>query len=288
MASSLLPDRAILAIAGRDAEALLNRLFTRNLLGMSHGEARYAALLSPQGKLLFDFLVLRQRDAFQLDCPRDLAADLAKRLTMFRLRAEATIAGPDDELHVAAGWNGFAVSDAPAGVDVYRDPRHPALGWRIVGPHRRLAPSIGTDDYATHRVALGIPESGRDWVYGDSFVHDANLDLLNGVDFDKGCYVGQEVVSRVHHRGSARKRVAGVRFLGDAPDQGADLVAGPLAVGRVTTVVGGQGLASVRLDRFQEAIDTKMPILAGETLVEITLPEGSLRDTPEDPDVARL
>lgn len=271
MASSLLPDRAIVAVDGEDAEALLNRLFTRNMLGMKDGEARYAALLSPQGKLLFDFLVLRTGDAFWLDGARDRAAELAKRLTVFKLRARATVADRSSELAVAASW---AEPPPPemTGLAVFRDPRDEALGFRIVGAPGTIAAQVGQNDYRAHRIALGIPEGGVDWPYGDTFVHDANLDLLGGVDFDKGCYVGQEVVSRVQHRGSARKRLVKLRFFGDPPASDVDLKAGPLAIGQVTSRAGREGLASVRIDRLREAAETSLPVTAGGTLVELVLP----------------
>ena len=270
MSTCVLRDRAIVAVAGEDAEDFLNRLVTNSTLAMVPGEARYAALLSPQGKLLFDFLVVRRADAFWIDCGRDQTADLARRLAMFKLRAKVVITDESAALAVAASW-GDAPADAPG--LVYRDPRHDGLGWRIVAPLEALRGlEGGTDAYQAHRVALGIPEGGIDFVYGDTFVHDANLDLLHGVDFDKGCYVGQEVVSRVHHRKSARKRVVKVHFYGDPAPPGAELMAGPLRIGAITSRVGHEALASARVDRLAEAEAASVPVTAHETLVAIALP----------------
>ena len=269
MDQCLLPDRAILLVDGDDAEALLNRLVTRNLTGQHEGEARYAALLSPQGKLAVDFLIYRRADGFLLDCPASEVEALAKKLTLFKLRAKATIA-LQPALAVAALWGGTLVeTPGPA----FRDPRHDQMGWRIVSPRARLAMFPQDQDaYERHRIVLGVPKGGQDYVYGDAFVHDANLDLLFGVDFDKGCYVGQEVVSRVHHRNAARRRVVKVKLYGDPPEPGAALTAGPAQVGMLTSVAGRDGLAAARIDRLAEAEAAKQPVMAGETLVGLTLP----------------
>ncbi len=272
MAHSLLTDRALLLVSGEEAEALLNRLFTRNVAGMRVGEARYAALLTPQGKLMVDFLVYRRADGFLLDTPASEAEALAKKLTMFKLRAKVTIA-PQPDLAVAAAW-GEAPNGTPG--DTYRDPRHPALGLRLVAAREAFAGVPADDDtYETHRIALGVPKGGVDFPYGDTFVHDANLDLLHGVDFDKGCYVGQEVVSRVHHRNSARKRIVKVHFDGTPAEIGAALTAGPAQIGTLTSLAGHDGLATARLDRLAEAAAENQAVHAGTALVAIIAPEAS-------------
>jgi tRNA-modifying protein YgfZ len=267
-----LPDRRIVEVAGLDAEALLNRLFTNSMLGMRAGGARYAALLSPQGKLLFDFLVYRRAEGFWIDLHGTQVEDFTRKLTLFRLRADVTIELRSD-LVVAAAWDG-PLMEAPG--SAFRDPRHDGLGYRIVAPASDLAGIPDAQDaYKAHRILLGIPEGGVDFVYGDAFVHEANLDLLHGVDFEKGCYVGQEVVSRVHHRNAARKRMVRLEFHGDAPAPGASLAAGTLAIGDVTSVAGRYGLATARIDRLAEAEETSQPVLAGETLVSVFFPAAS-------------
>jgi folate-binding protein YgfZ len=269
MPQSLLPDRALLLVSGEEAEALLNRLVTRNLAGMRDGEARYAALLTPQGKLLVDFFVYRRPEGFLLDAPASEAEALGKKLTMFKLRAKVTIALQPD-LAVVAAWGGNLL-ETPG--PTFRDPRHAELGWRIVAARDILAMFEPEEAaYDAHRIALGVPKGGTDFVYGDTFVHDANLDLLHGVDFDKGCYVGQEVVSRVHHRNSARKRIVKVRFDGAPPEIGAALTAGPAQIGTLTSLAGHDGLASARLDRLAEAEAEKQPVHAGSAALHITPP----------------
>ena len=257
MGTAFLDDRGIVDVEGTDARALLQRLLTSDMLALRPGQARYAALLSPQGKIAFDFLVHDATpdggpDRFLLDVPATQAADLARKLTQYRLRAAVVIVDRSAELGVTAHW-----PDGPGAPD----PRHPALGTRAVeargapNPAARLA-------YERHRIALGIPDGGRDFAYGDAFPHDANLDRLGGVDFAKGCYVGQEVVSRVHHRGTARKRIVPVRFEGRAPAPGTEVSVGEIAIGTMGTSVEDRGLAMVRTDRAEEAAALGAPPMA--------------------------
>ncbi len=257
MQAALLEDRGVIEVGGPEAEDLLQRLFTNDVLGLEPAEARYAALLSPQGKILADFLAVagspvdEGTKSFLLDCPLQLAPDLVRRLMLYRLRARVTIADRSGDLGVAAFW-----PDAPDFGGVYRDPRSADLGFRLMAPHAELAalaPTGSRDIYRCHRIRAGIPEGGVDFAYGETFPHEANLDRLHGVDFTKGCYVGQEVVSRVQHRGTARKRVALVSFEGDPPPVGAEIVVGEIAIGTMGSSMRGQGLAMIRTDRAAEA-----------------------------------
>jgi folate-binding protein YgfZ len=271
MSACLLPDRAILAVDGAEAEAFLHRLVTNSVIDLTPGQARYAALLSPQGKLLFDFLIYRQAQGFWLDVAKAQAEELARKLTMFRLRAKVAIALVP-ELAVAARW-GDEQAPLPATVKIFADPRHEALGDRLIGPLADLGDLSRDDDlYERHRVTLGIPKGGADFAYGDTFVHDANLDLLHGVDFQKGCYVGQEVVSRVHHRHSARKRIARLVFAGDPPAEGSPLTAGPIEIGTVRSGFSDQALGQVRTDRLIEATSANVAVCVGDRRIEVILP----------------
>ena len=189
---------------------------------------------------------------FLLDCPGALAAELAKKLTMYRLRAQVSVADRSSELGVAAFW-----PDRPtlAGT-MFRDPRHEALGYRLIAERSELAAldsASGLAAFHAHRIAAGVPEGGIDFAYGDTFPHEANLDRLHGLDFTKGCYVGQEVVSRVEHRGTARKRVTPVMFEGEPPPVGTDILVGEIAIGTMGSAADGRGLAMVRTDRAAEA-----------------------------------
>ena len=178
-----------------------------------------------------------------LECPLALSADLLKRLTMYKLRAKLTLENLSGQFHILATWN--QPSD---GLD---DPRDSALGHRLL--QNGAAPEGDEAAYHAHRIRLGIAEGGLDYVYGDTFPHEANFDRTGGVDFHKGCYVGQEVVSRMQHKTQVRKRVVPVYFDGPALPPGADIVAGDLSIGRMGSSIAGQGLALIRLDRAEEA-----------------------------------
>ena len=259
---ALLTDRAIVQVDGSDGEKFLQQLVTNDVeLGASRGSV-FAALLTPQGKVLFDFFVMRHGGSYLLDVAADKAAELAKRLQMYRLRARVDITDASDRYAVEAVWNDHPqdLGHAEAIADSV-DPRLHILGKRGYwgpGVASDLTKEVGAEanatpaDYHAHRIALGVPEGGKDYAFGEVFPHEANFDLLHGISFTKGCFVGQEVVSRMQHRGTARKRIVIVE--GDAPLQsGAQINAGPAAIGTIGSVAGTRGLALVRLDRAEEA-----------------------------------
>jgi folate-binding protein YgfZ len=252
----LLDDRGVVRVSGEDAASFLQGVLTNDVESLGARQARYAALLTPQGKILFDFLVVRlpadSGAAFALDCSAAQAGDLAKRLGFYKLRAKVTISNESADHCVLAYWGGEP-ENAPGGV-VYADPRSAELGHREILP-RAKAIAIGEanlSDYEALRISLGVPRGGVDFVYGDAFPHEANMDLLRGVDFEKGCYVGQEVVSRMKHRGGARKRIVRVRLDGAAPPPGTPVMDGELPVGALGSSAGANALAMLRLDRVEE------------------------------------
>ena len=271
----LLEDRGIVAVRGDDAATFLQGLLTNDVEKLHPYEARYAGLLTPQGKILFDMIVVRVPSdagaAFLLDCDAGRAPDLARRLGFYKLRAKVAIADETAALGVVAFWGTPAQASA-VGV-VYADPRDSRLGWRAILPKSEAA-GFGTDAveaYEALRIDVVAPKGGVDFAYGDSFPHDANLDLLNGVDFGKGCYVGQEVVSRMKHRGTGRKRIARVKLAADAPAPGTPVLDGELAVGILGSSSGREGLALLRLDRVEEAKAAGRGLSAGG--VGLTLAE---------------
>lgn len=264
--------RGVVEVAGPEARSLLQRLVTNDVDGLAPGKARYAALLTPQGKIVVDFIVVSaplpdQPERFLLDCPAPLAASLTRKLTAYRLRAKVGIS--DLSATIGAGpllRDGVA---AESGLLIYADPRHPALGMRAIGAHEALAPYLDRHDaFEERRIAANVPEGGADFAYDDAFPHEANLDRLAGVDFTKGCYVGQEVVSRMQHRATVRKRVVPIRFDGDAPPVGTPIRAGERTVGIMGSSIGREGLALVRLDH---ATDATVPITAGDQPAKLRL-----------------
>jgi tRNA-modifying protein YgfZ len=252
---ALLPDRGVVSVSGEDALAFLDNLITNDMDALKSQPALFAGLLSPQGKLLFEFFVIRHSHGYLLETQRDTAPDLVKRLTMYKLRAKVTINDLSANYAVAAAWDGVP-PQSPLYTS-FADPRHGALGTRLL-----MAPAVAAKlepglepagAYHAHRIGLGIPEGGKDYALGDTFPHEANFDRLGGVSFAKGCYVGQEVVARMENKTVVRKRV--VPVTGEALEPGAAINIGDAVIGNVGSVHFKDGLAMVRLDRAAEAKD---------------------------------
>ncbi|MHA7774137.1 CAF17-like 4Fe-4S cluster assembly/insertion protein YgfZ [Roseibium sp. M-1] len=289
-----LTDRALIRVGGADAQHFLQNLVTSDIDGLEENAATASALLTPQGKILFDFLVYRLKDGYLLDAPAAVAPDLLKRLTFYRLRAKVDLELLSEDTGVFAVWNGHA---EPAGallpdsaLVIVTDPRLEALGQRIAGPVTLLAGTPGATasdlgEYDAHRVRLGVPEGLKDYEYSDIFPHDADLDQLGGVSFRKGCYVGQEVVSRVQHRGTARKRFVQVTSAAPLPAKGSEVTAGGKSVGVLgsTAMVDGtsHGLALLRLDKVAQAKDNGIPLHCGDAEILVTLPGWARFSWPE-------
>lgn len=284
---ALLSDRGAVRVTGGDAFKLLQGLVTSDLAHLERQPAIHAALLQPQGKILFDFFVARRGDGYLLEVARDKSAELAKRLSFYKLRADVTIGdvSGDFEVHVAWAekqlWGGFTTETATGDAVAYPDPRLPELGWRVLAPVglvRGSSPPSGgagqasADDYHAHRVGLGVPEGGKDYPFGDTFPHEADMDALHGVDFEKGCFIGQEVVSRMQHRATMRKRVVPVVAAEALPDSGAEIRAGEVAIGRLGSVAGRRGLALLRLDRATETLAKGGSLHAGDIEIELEQP----------------
>lgn len=276
-----LPDRGVIAVSGADAMKFLQGLLTNDVAGLSPSTAAHAALLSPQGKILFDMLVLlTDGDTYLLDCPAGKSSDLVRRLTMYKLRADVRIADQSAERCVFARWNGTEPGPIVPGADAFADPRHPGLGERLIVPVEQtgaVATTATADHYHAHRIGLGVPEGGRDFVFGEAYPHEALFDRLHGVSFTKGCYVGQEIVARMQHRGTARKRIVPIRAAAELTS-GAPVLAGEVEIGTIGSVMaadgGGSGaLALIRLDRVEEAREKGLPITSGGAAVDVDIPD---------------
>jgi folate-binding protein YgfZ len=261
-----LPRRGVVAVDGPDAVSFLNNIVSSDVPA-ADGSASYGGLLSPQGKILFDFIVLRAGDRLLFDLASAAVPAFVRRLALYRLRAKVEIAALDDHA-VFAGWDGAPV---PAGISA-ADPRLAALGWRAIAPAGSIIANATAAEYDTHRIALGIPEGGLDFAFGEAFPHDVDMDQLSGVDFRKGCYIGQEVVSRMEHRGTARRRFVIATAKDALPAAGTQVLAGDRPIGTLGTSGDGNGLALVRLDRAREAMTSGTPITAGGVALTLTLP----------------
>jgi folate-binding protein YgfZ len=262
----------VVRVAGEDAHKLLQDVVTNDMDLLSAQPAIHAALLTPQGKILFEFFVAKAgEEAYLLETGREQAAGLAKRLGMYKLRAKVTIADAGAGYRVLALWGAVPHSGETTGSVSFPDPRLPALGMRILA-ESRFADDVASasngveataEDYHAHRIALGVPEGGKDYALGDTFPHEADLDRLGGVSFTKGCFVGQEVVSRMQHRAHVRKRVVPVEAIGAGEFKtGSEISIGTAAIGKVGSVAGQQALAMLRLDRAAEAKAKGLPLTA--------------------------
>jgi hypothetical protein len=282
MKAALLPDRGVVKVSGEDARNFLNGLVTTDLTPLRPGLGRFGALLTPQGKITVDFLITEapagHGGGFLLDCPRALAQGLADKLGFYKLRAKVAVENLSDGFGVLAAWDGEpAVKPDLA----FADPRSTALGWRILAPAelaQKVAELIGADlvdssAYDAHRIAAGVPRGGLDFSYGDAFPHETNMDRLHGVDFDKGCYVGQEVVSRMQHRGTARTRTVRILFEDFSPEPGATILAGDKVVGTLGSTAAPNGLALIRVDRAADAIAAGTPLTSGGIAIRVANPD---------------
>jgi folate-binding protein YgfZ len=287
MPTTLLADRALVSVSGPEAEHFLQNILTVDLDPLGQDEARPGALLAPQGKILFDFLVSRTgENGFRLECRADIADDFVKRLMFYRLRAKVDISKQEQDV-VAVWWqadsnasqndSAASTSESSAGV---RD-------TRFNSPVRRFyeAPLPAAEatlaEWEAFRLSQGVAESGPDYALNDAFPHDVLLDQLDGVGFKKGCFIGQEVVSRMQHRGTARRRVLLVEAASALPASGTELTVNGRPVGTLGSVSDTRGLAIARIDRVKAAMDAGQEISAEGVSVSLAIPSWARFTFPE-------
>jgi folate-binding protein YgfZ len=259
-----LEDRSVVAIAGSEARAFLQGLITNDVEKLESGKGLYAALLTPQGKILFDFFLVEGDGAILIDCLALSRDALVKRLSLYKLRSKVVIE-IRDQLAVLALWHGGVARQAIS----YPDPRLSELGQRaIIAKGEMPSDHLSGQEYQQHRLALGVPE-GADFGSDQMFALDADLDELHAIDFDKGCYVGQELTARMKHRGTARKRLLPVEFSPTSTRVTAITMEGK-EIGEITSDYGARGFAQVRLDRLSEG-GAAVP-QAGEQAVKLIKP----------------
>lgn len=285
---SRLPNRGVVRISGSDARSFLQGVITNNIEKLSDNSALYSAFLTPQGKFLHDFFVIAQGDVVLLDCEADRATDLAKRLARYRLRAQVDISVADPGPVVAAAFgdhpaDAFSLPNRPgsarhqANAIVYVDPRLSALGVRIIS-----ATAIGLDnlmrdithtpatpqDYDRWRLQLGIPDGSRDFRIEKSTLLEGNADHLNGVDWDKGCYLGQEPTARIHYRGLLKRRLVPFAVTGETPDPGTPVMLDQTQIGVTRSAANGTALALVEV----AALDKPGRLSAGTAELQVIRP----------------
>ncbi|TIT22677.1 MAG: folate-binding protein YgfZ [Mesorhizobium sp.] len=274
-----LRDRALVSVSGPDAEHFLQNILTTDLDALGSSEAKPGALLTPQGKILFDFLISRAgENAFRLECRAETADDFMRRLTLYKLRAKVQI-GKLDQPVVTVLWESDSTASqfesAPFADARFVD----AIVKRF---YDGTAEGGDLAAWQAFRIAHGIAESGADYQLGDAFPHDVLLDEIGGVGFKKGCYVGQEVVSRMQHRGTARRRVLIVSAERPLPTSGAELTVEGRPVGTLGSTAGRTGLAIARIDRVKAALDAGLPILADDVAVSLAIPSWAKFSFPQE------
>jgi tRNA-modifying protein YgfZ len=250
-----LPERALIGLAGEGVLSFLQNLLTCDVSHLAVGEAAYGALLSPQGKILHDVFVYHDEFRVLLDCAASQRDELIQKLKLYRLRAKFEIK-PVDTHDVGIG----SVADQLS----YRDPRYTAFCYRMITPKSAL-PQGKT--YHAARIAAGLADSDADLGVGQTFPHEANFDQFGGVNFKKGCYVGQEVVSRMQHRSTARNRIVPVHL--SAATDARDVMADNVIIGSLLSRVDLKALAMLRLDRLA---DVTAPLTAGHASLTVVLP----------------
>ena len=279
--ATLLPDRGVIKLTGSDTGKFLQGLITNDLEILTNERALHAALLSPQGKIQFEFFVVNINSEKLLEVDRAQIPALIEHLNKYKLRADVKIDDVSSDFTIAALWNGETLPELnDQNIISFADPRLPALGHRLLLtlqtdglPAELDCTPSPRSDYETHRIALGIPESSADYALKDTFPHEALFDQLNGISFTKGCFIGQEVVSRMQHRRTARKRIVPITADSPLPEPGIELRAGTTAIGTMGSSAEKMGLALIRLDRAAKVRAEGMQILAGQTPVTLNLPQ---------------
>jgi folate-binding protein YgfZ len=270
---TILDDRGVVRVGGDDARSFLQGLISNDVAALQPDHALYAALLTPQGKYLFDFILYDRGDHLLLDAERDRLADLVRRLSMYRLRAKVTIEDASEELAVLAVFDRRPLpAQALAAPGVVVDPRLTELGLRLVLPRESVSSFVAehhlervdAGQYDRLRIALGVPDGSRDLVVDRSLLMESGFEELHGVSFTKGCFVGQELTARTKHRGLVKKRLLPVRVDGPLPAPGTPVTRGGKEAGEVRSSAGNLAMALLRLDQLAE---TEEPLLAGEAIL---------------------
>lgn len=262
---SLLADRGVIRVTGEDAREFLQGLVSNDMRRVAPDRAIYAALLTPQGKYLFDFFIADADGALLIDCERARLPELIKRLTIYKLRSKAMLENVSDAFKVAALWGGdsgnLGFADEPgsaaayAGGVAFTDPRLAAAGVRLIVPVDAALPDgvdADAEAYDAHRLSLGLPDGSRDMVLEKAILLESGFDELNGVDWKKGCYMGQELTARTKYRGLVKKRLVPVGIEGPLPEPGTPVMSGDKEVGELRSGQGSRALALIRLEVLED------------------------------------
>lgn len=284
-----LTDRAVVSIAGEDASTFLQGLITNDIEAATSDHTIFAALLSPQGKFLFDFCIAKSSDGYLLDTESARSGELIKKLGMYKLRAKVEIAATDKKViallnesaHTTLGFPDVAGATKKIGdMIAYADPRWLPMGVRMIAPAnvtQEFLPiptlEAGLENYERIRLLHGIPEGGKDAIIDRTIVLENGYDALHAIDYKKGCYVGQEVIARTTHRGVVRKKILSVSADHNLPPLGTEILAGSIPLGEMRSSCGHVGIALIRIEEWQQATAAGTPLTAAGIPLVITAPE---------------
>jgi folate-binding protein YgfZ len=244
-----LKSRAVLRVSGKDSVSFLQNLISQDMKEVVAGKPIFSALLTPQGKYLYDFFVIPEENVFLLDVEAERAKDLITTLTRFRIRGDVTFENLSDTHHVFAMWDGEGIG--------YADPRHPALGTRLILPDGRMPqPNADESEYKELRYSLGIAEGSHEITAGSATLLEINFDALHGVSFDKGCYMGQELTARTHYRALIKRRYMPFKFEGAAPAKGTRLLHNGFELGEIHAVGSEHGIGLFHLEHTKPHLGT--------------------------------
>ena len=292
----LLENRGLIGVNGEDARVFLQGLVSNDVDKVSAEKSLYSALLTPQGKFLYDFFLIQSADGLLIDCELDRLADFMGKLSMYKMRAKVELfdATPDmtvaaligDDVATALGVeNAEGATTALAGGSAFVDPRLAAIGGRIVLPRKDAEKRLENEgfkaglaaDYERLRLTHGLPDGSRDMVVDKAILLENGFDELHGVDWDKGCYMGQELTARTHYRGLVKKRLMPIRIEGPAPEPGTQILCDGKDAGEIRSVLDDRGLALIRLQPYRD----KATFRAGETVIVPDKPAWAVFPDPE-------
>ena len=272
MECSILPSRSLIRLSGEEVIDFLQGLITHDARKLVAGQVLYAALLTPQGRFLHDFILFPWQGCIWLDTDAGRAPDLLARLKLYKLRSKVNIETSDFWAAAAWGENAHVASES---IHIITDPRLPQLGYRIIGEKTAVehyCAHMKSGDYDAHRLALGVPDGARDMVIDKSLLLECGFEALHGVDFNKGCYVGQEVTARSKFRGQVRKQFYVVNGKDILPQSGMEIRAGEKPIGAMRSSSGTRGLAIIHVDDYESAVANSATITAGDIVISLSQP----------------
>lgn len=289
---TILPDRGLIAVAGDDARSFLQGIVSNDMEKVSQEKAGYGAFLTPQGKYLFDFFMVEHAGRILIETEVSRIPDFIKRLSLYKLRANVALNDVSGDYLVAAafGPDSLAALSLPSepgsciitgACIAFTDPRLSDAGARLIISSDNsddilsnpIFQHASLETYDIHRINLGLPDSSRDMVVEKSVLLENGFDELNGVDWHKGCYMGQEVTARTKHRGLLKKRLLPVTIDGAPPAAGTPIMAGDREAGEMRSSCGNAGMALIRLDYLDESVTPESPLRAGEATIMPKKPE---------------